>query len=248
MTESALRKALELNEIPYELAEGEGAFYGPKIDLHMEDALGRKWQMGTIQLDSQMPSRFGLTYVGPDNAEHPLYVVHRALYGSFERFIGILIEHYGGAFPVWLAPVQVRGRPGGRDPPRRRGRGRGTSCARPACESRSTSATRRSASESATPRSRRFRTSSSTATASRVRRWPSASEAGRSRRRASMNSATNCLLRCPPGKQERIVPHLPSYRAPARFNRPGDEVRRPLLPAAVLSSSREEQASLVKRL
>jgi threonyl-tRNA synthetase len=81
----------------------------------MEDALGRKWQMGTIQLDSQMPSRFGLTYVGPDNREHPLYVVHRALYGSFERFIGILIEHYGGAFPVWLAPVQVRLIPVGED-------------------------------------------------------------------------------------------------------------------------------------
>jgi threonyl-tRNA synthetase len=108
MTEGALKTALELNEIPYEIAEGEGAFYGPKIDLHMEDALGRKWQMGTIQLDSQMPSRFGLTYMGPDNAEHPLYVVHRALFGSYERFIGILIEHYGGAFPVWLAPVQVR--------------------------------------------------------------------------------------------------------------------------------------------
>jgi threonyl-tRNA synthetase len=74
----------------------------------MEDALGRKWQMGTIQLDSQMPSRFGLTYMGPDNREHPLYVVHRALYGSFERFIGILVEHYGGAFPFWLAPVQIR--------------------------------------------------------------------------------------------------------------------------------------------
>jgi threonyl-tRNA synthetase len=108
MTEAALKTALELNGIPYEIAEGEGAFYGPKIDLHMEDALGRKWQMGTIQLDSQMPSRFGLTYMGPDNVEHPLYVVHRALYGSFERFIGILIEHYGGAFPFWLAPVQVR--------------------------------------------------------------------------------------------------------------------------------------------
>jgi threonyl-tRNA synthetase len=108
MTEAALSTALELNGIPYEIAEGEGAFYGPKIDLHMEDALGRKWQMGTIQLDSQMPSRFGLTYMGPDNVEHPLYVVHRALYGSFERFIGILIEHYGGAFPFWLAPVQVR--------------------------------------------------------------------------------------------------------------------------------------------
>jgi threonyl-tRNA synthetase len=108
MTEAAIEEALKLNEIPYEIAEGEGAFYGPKIDLFMDDALGRKWQMGTIQLDSQMPSRFGLKYVGADNAEHDLYVVHRALYGSFERFIGILIEHYAGAFPVWLAPVQVR--------------------------------------------------------------------------------------------------------------------------------------------
>src|SRR5437667_7961740 len=106
--EAALEEALRLNEIEYTIAEGEGAFYGPKIDLHMEDALGRKWQMGTIQLDSQMPSRFGLTYVGADNAEHELYVVHRALYGSFERFIGILIEHFAGAFPFWLAPVQVR--------------------------------------------------------------------------------------------------------------------------------------------
>jgi len=115
MTEGALEEALKLNEIPYDIAPGEGAFYGPKIDLHMEDALGRRWQMGTIQLDSQMPSRFNLTYVGPDNREHPLYVVHRALYGSFERFIGILIEHYGGAFPVWLAPVQVRVIPVGED-------------------------------------------------------------------------------------------------------------------------------------
>jgi threonyl-tRNA synthetase len=115
MTEGALRVALERNEIPYEIAEGEGAFYGPKIDLHMEDALGRKWQMGTIQLDSQMPARFGLSYMGPDNAEHPLYVVHRALYGSYERFIGILVEHYAGAFPVWLAPVQLRIVPVGED-------------------------------------------------------------------------------------------------------------------------------------
>jgi threonyl-tRNA synthetase len=115
MTEAALEEALKLNDIAYEIAPGEGAFYGPKIDLHMEDALGRHWQMGTIQLDSQMPSRFGLTYVGPDNREHPLYVIHRALYGSFERFIGILIEHYGGAFPVWLAPVQVRLIPVGED-------------------------------------------------------------------------------------------------------------------------------------
>ena len=88
--------------------EGDGAFYGPKIDLHMTDALGRSWQMGTIQLDAQMPQRFGLSYMGADNAEHTPYVIHRALLGSLERFIGILTEHFGGAFPFWLAPVQVR--------------------------------------------------------------------------------------------------------------------------------------------
>jgi threonyl-tRNA synthetase len=115
MTETALEEALRLNEIPYTIAAGEGAFYGPKIDLFMDDALGRKWQMGTIQLDSQMPSRFGLTYMGPDNREHPLYVVHRALYGSYERFIGILIEHYAGAFPFWISPVQIRVLPVGED-------------------------------------------------------------------------------------------------------------------------------------
>jgi len=107
-TEGALRSALDRRELDYTVREGEGAFYGPKIDLHMTDVLGRSWQMGTIQLDSQMPARFELTYVGEDNAEHTPYVVHRALFGSLERFIGILIEHYGGAFPVWLAPVQVR--------------------------------------------------------------------------------------------------------------------------------------------
>jgi threonyl-tRNA synthetase len=107
-TESALRAALERREIDYVLNEGDGAFYGPKIDLHMLDVLGRSWQMGTIQLDALMPKQFGLTYMGPDNVEHTPYVVHRALLGSLERFIGILIEHYGGAFPVWLAPVQVR--------------------------------------------------------------------------------------------------------------------------------------------
>src|SRR4029077_8479765 len=93
--------------------EGDGAFYGPKIDLHMTDELGRPWQMGTIQLDAQMPQRFGLTYMGADNTEHVPYVIHRALLGSLERFIGILTEHYGGAFPFWLAPVKVRGLPVG---------------------------------------------------------------------------------------------------------------------------------------
>jgi threonyl-tRNA synthetase len=107
-TESALKSALERRGIEYELNEGDGAFYGPKIDLHMTDVLGRSWQMGTIQLDAIMPQRFGLSYMGPDNREHTPYVVHRALLGSLERFIGILIEHYGGAFPFWLAPVQVR--------------------------------------------------------------------------------------------------------------------------------------------
>jgi threonyl-tRNA synthetase len=107
-TEGELLAALERYEVPYSVGTGEGSFYGPKIDLHMTDVLARSWQMGTIQLDAQMPARFGLTYMGPDNHEHGVFVVHRALYGSFERFIGILVEHYGGAFPFWLAPVQAR--------------------------------------------------------------------------------------------------------------------------------------------
>jgi threonyl-tRNA synthetase len=107
-TESLLRTAIERQGIPYRVMEGEGAFYGPKIDLFMDDAMGRPWQMGTIQLDGQQPERLGCAYVGPDNREHTPYVIHRALFGSLERFIGILIEHYGGAFPFWLAPVQVR--------------------------------------------------------------------------------------------------------------------------------------------
>jgi threonyl-tRNA synthetase len=107
-TEGALRAALEKRGIDYVVNEGDGAFYGPKIDLHMTDALGRSWQMGTIQLDAQMPQNFGLSYAGADNKEHTPYVIHRALLGSLERFIGILTEHYAGAFPFWLAPVQVR--------------------------------------------------------------------------------------------------------------------------------------------
>jgi threonyl-tRNA synthetase len=107
-TEGALVQALERHDISYFVGEGEGSFYGPKIDLHMTDVLGRSWQLGTIQLDAQMPARFGLTYMGADNQEHPVFVIHRAFFGSFERFIGILIEHYAGAFPFWLAPVQIR--------------------------------------------------------------------------------------------------------------------------------------------
>jgi threonyl-tRNA synthetase len=107
-TEGELLAALDRYGVPYVVGAGEGSFYGPKIDLHLTDVLGRSWQLGTIQLDAQMPARFGLTYMGPDNHEHGVFVVHRALFGSFERFIGILIEHYAGAFPFWLAPVQAR--------------------------------------------------------------------------------------------------------------------------------------------
>lgn len=103
----ALKEAVEKNDLSYEVNEGDGAFYGPKIDFHLEDSLGRTWQCGTIQLDFQMPERFDLTYVGRDGDDHRPVMIHRAIYGSLERFMGILIEHYAGAFPVWLSPVQV---------------------------------------------------------------------------------------------------------------------------------------------
>ncbi|HEX6161170.1 MAG TPA: threonine--tRNA ligase [Thermoanaerobaculia bacterium] len=105
--ESLLRSALESLDRPYEVKEGEGAFYGPKIDFDVSDSIGRKWQLGTIQLDYNAPERFDLTYIGADNAEHRPAVLHRAIYGSFERFIAILIEHFAGAFPFWLSPLQA---------------------------------------------------------------------------------------------------------------------------------------------
>jgi threonyl-tRNA synthetase len=105
--ESALRSALEATGRPYTVNEGDGAFYGPKIDFDVADSLGRAWQLGTIQLDYAAPERFDLNYIGEDNAEHRPVVIHRAVSGSLERFIAILIEHFAGAFPLWLAPVQV---------------------------------------------------------------------------------------------------------------------------------------------
>jgi threonyl-tRNA synthetase len=105
--EASLRQALEAANQPYTINAGDGAFYGPKLDFDVTDAIGRQWQCATIQLDYQMPQRFDLKYVGPDNAEHRPVVIHRAIFGSFERFIAILIEHYAGAFPLWLAPVQT---------------------------------------------------------------------------------------------------------------------------------------------
>jgi len=103
----ALKKAIEQQQLPYELDEGGGAFYGPKIDLKIRDAIGREWQMTTIQFDFNLPDRFDMHFIGTDGQKHRPYMVHRALLGSLERFFGVLIEHYGGAFPLWLAPVQV---------------------------------------------------------------------------------------------------------------------------------------------
>ena len=105
---SGLKTALEELGLDYVINEGDGAFYGPKIDFHLEDTLGRTWQCGTIQLDFQMPQRFDVSYIGADNDKHRPIMIHRVIFGSIERFIGILIEHYGGRFPVWLAPVQVK--------------------------------------------------------------------------------------------------------------------------------------------
>jgi threonyl-tRNA synthetase len=106
-SEAALKAALESHGLDYELNEGDGAFYGPKIDMHMTDSLGRSWQLGTCQLDYNFPARFALTYTGADNAEHQPVMIHRALMGSYERFIGILLEHFDGELPVWLTPVQA---------------------------------------------------------------------------------------------------------------------------------------------
>ena len=138
--EAELGRALEAAGVAYVVNEGDGAFYGPKIDFDVMDAIGRKWQCATIQLDYQLPARFGLKYTGADNAEHRPVVIHRAIFGSFERFIALLIEHYAGAFPLWLAPVQAvvlpdrrpapglrrsgAGQAGGGRPPGRAGRTR----------------------------------------------------------------------------------------------------------------------------
>lgn len=108
MAENSLKEALNEGGLDYKINEGDGAFYGPKIDFHIEDSLGRSWQCGTIQLDFQLPQRFELEYIGRDGEKHRPIVIHRVIFGSIERFIGILIEHFAGKFPVWLAPVQVK--------------------------------------------------------------------------------------------------------------------------------------------
>lgn len=108
MAEDALRTAMEQTGVPFVVNEGDGAFYGPKLDFHLEDSIGRTWQCGTIQLDLQLPQRFDITYVGADGEKHRPIMIHRVIFGSIERFIGILTEHFAGKFPLWLAPVQVK--------------------------------------------------------------------------------------------------------------------------------------------
>lgn len=108
LAESSLKGALDELNLEYKINEGDGAFYGPKIDFHLEDSIGRTWQCGTIQLDFQLPQRFELEYVGSDGEKHRPIVIHRVVFGSIERFIGILIEHFAGKFPTWLSPVQVK--------------------------------------------------------------------------------------------------------------------------------------------
>ena len=106
--EKALNDALKKCKLDYKINKGDGAFYGPKIDLHIKDSLGRSWQMGTIQLDMQMPKRFGLNYISKNNKEETPIIIHRAIFGSIERFIGVLLEHTNGILPTWLSPIQVR--------------------------------------------------------------------------------------------------------------------------------------------
>ena len=130
--------ALDRSGLEYTLNPGDGAFYGPKIDFHIEDVMGRTWQCATCQLDYAMPERFELEYVGEDNQRHRPVMMHRTVLGSIERFLGILIEHYGGAFPAWLAPVQAVRHPGGRPAQRLRWSGWRRSLEAAGCGSRST--------------------------------------------------------------------------------------------------------------
>ena len=200
-TEGALPSALERRGLDYALNDGDGAFYGPKIDLHMTDSLGRSWQMGTIQLDSQMPQRFGLIYVGADNVEHvAVRRPPRAASARFERFVGILAEHYGGRLPVLARTRAGAGAAGRRGPPRGRQRARREARALPRRGGRAP--TTPSASGSGTPRSRRSRSWSSTGTGERRVAGDPRARRGASRR-CRLRTSGRTLLRLRPGKQGR---------------------------------------------
>ena len=155
--EEDIRSVLDEMKLPYEEAAGEAAFYGPKADFIVKDCIGRPWQLGTVQLDYVLPERFGLEYIGPDNQPHRPVMIHRAPLGSMERFMGILIEHFAGAFPLWLAPEQVRVLADLRQGRRIFAPGARAAAGKAASGPRSTFAPRRSGPRSATPSSRRFR-------------------------------------------------------------------------------------------
>ena len=182
--------ALESHGLEYDLNAGDGAFYGPKIDMHMTDSLGRSWQLGTCQLDYNMPERFGLTYTGADNAEHQPVMIHRALMGSYERFIGILLEHFAGELPLWLAPVQAIVLPIADRHNDYAQRGRSAGCMRPACAPSSTIGPSRSGARSATPSCGRSRSCSSSATASRSRARSACASTAAATRARSVGGST----------------------------------------------------------
>ena len=171
--EQLIREAFAAADITYDLKPKDGTFYAPKIDIYIDDALGREWQMATIQVDLVMlPERFDLTYIDENGQPQRPIAIHRAIYGSLERFIGILVEHFAGAFPLWLAPVQAVVIPIADRHIEAAGRAGRRSCAGVACGSRSTPRTTGCRTRSASPRSRRCRTCWSSATA-RSRRGPS---------------------------------------------------------------------------
>ena len=246
-TEAALQAALDRRGLEYVLNPGDGAFYGPKIDLHMTDSLGRSWQMGTIQLDSQQPERLNCRYIGADNAEHTPYVVHRAFFGSFERFIGILDRALRRRVPVLARAGAGAGDPGRGAAPRGRARpGRRRSRA---TGSRSTTRGRPSASGSGTPRSRRSRSSSSTATRRAPRALRSGSGAASRAPSRWSNSGRN-LLPWNPGKQGRNRLSPPSSRFGGSTECSIERVDREPLPlhASGFSIYEEVNTSLVKSI
>ena len=236
MATNVLRDVIDEHGLPYDVDEGGAVFYGPKIDVKMLDALGREWQCTTIQFDFNLPERFDVSYIGEDGREHRPYMVHRALLGSMERFFGVLIEHYGGAFPLWLAPVQAVVIPiadrhldyaqqGGR-----------SSFAPQACGSRSTTAASECRRRSATRSSRRCRTCSSSATARQRRtRRPCACAAARTSRPDRWRRLCSvCLRRSASGSKDQGA--AGSVWQLYAFTRGGKCARQPLLP---LSSVRD---------
>ena len=206
----ALREALDAHGLDYAVKDGDAAFYGPKIDIDVRDAIGRSWQLSTIQADFQLPERFGLEYVGADNTRHRPIMLHRALFGSIERFFGVLIEHYAGAFPTWLAPVQVRVLAVAEAHEELRRLCRARRCVTPAPASTPRWPTTASASGSATPSSRRSPTCWSSVTTT-SRRTPSVSTHAAERSSAasrSMRSSSSSAPKWPTPRRRRSAPDM----------------------------------------